>query len=718
MGGCLRASKDNHEAASRPHCHHLATPALVILVACAWVGSGRAMPALVPQPQEVRLEDGVLNARRPWLLDAGELPPDLIGIRELNHDLRAVFHQQLTTSAGNGRAASAVRLILRLDRSARTRHPWQSNEAYHLSIGPDTILIAASTQHGCFNGVQTLRQLVRGSQRGQIGRLSIADYPALRWRGVSDDISRGQASTLADFRSILEHLAYFKLNLYCIYIEDMARLWSAPEVGANRQALTPSEFKVIAAEADRYHITLVPIFETLGHQERMLALPSLSALSDSPPPSDLAVAIGRVCWAHLPIVASSLGLPDPANPQPTSDCFSPISPTTRARVATMADEIAASIPSPFFHLGGDEPSALGKGRSRRAIESRGLGAVYADYLNALGRHVLDAMSRQPLVFSDVLLANSDAMTRLDRRVGVVDWHYDTVSRGESIERLRTAGFETIFASPGLWNWSSIYPNFASAFQNIALQADAAREFDATGLILASWGDGGAECLRQSNWPGYAYAADAAWRRADSTSAFLSRFTASEFGSGDPRLAAVITIVGWQRFPSLGFNQRAVYRPARIAPRTPAWRTRMTLLAADMLQARAALSEVKSLARFRVDELEVIDYAAARFLLTAVRESTLDELGRALEVTEWGALSVVDRLRYTQALQAAADSSAFLDRKFGSLWVRHNRKKDLQAVLARQSRLTKELGDVARSAQDGSLRSTRVGTPSRVGRASE
>ena len=51
----------------------------------------------------------------------------------------------------------------------------------------------------------------------------------------------GQASTLDDFRATLEHLSLYKINLYCLYLEDMVRFWSAPEVGAERGALTPSE---------------------------------------------------------------------------------------------------------------------------------------------------------------------------------------------------------------------------------------------------------------------------------------------------------------------------------------------------------------------------------------------------------------------------------------------------------------------------------------------
>ena len=683
-----------------------ATQLLSLSIVC--LSPALAMPALVPQPLELRSQRGSIEARRPWVLDIGQASPSQVGIRELARDLRTVFAQRLIEDRMRGVPVSVVRLSIRSHVDLPAPQAWQRAEAYRLRIARDSVLIEASTDHGCFNGVQTLRQLIRGSRGGQLPQLSIVDYPALQWRGVSDDISRGQASTLADFRGILEHLAYYKLNLYCLYIEDMARLWSAPEVGAARQALTPSELRNIAAEATRYHVTLVPIFETLGHQERLLALPSLSALSDSPPPSAISVSAGKVLWPFVPVLASALALPDPASPHSSTACFSPTSQVTRVRVARMVGDIAASVPSPFFHLGGDEPHTLGNGESRAAIESRGLGAVYADYMNALGHHVIDSLSRHPLIFSDMILANPDAMRLIDRRIGVVDWQYDLVSRGESISRLHAAGFKTVFASPGLWNWTSIFPDFGSAFPNIALQADAARSAGAAGLILSSWGDNGAECLRQSNWPGYAFAGDAAWRRPDSTDTFLRRFAVCEFGTADPRISEALRIVGWQQFPSLGFSQRVIYRPVRVAPRTPAWAARMNLLAPDMLRARAAVGGAFSQVRFRVDELEVLDYAAARYLLTASRETALDRLGSSLVGMGWSRLPMTERDRYTRLLQAAADSSAILDQRYRSLWLRHNRRQELETVAVRQAGMTRDLGNIARAARDGSLSLT--GTP--------
>ena len=103
--------------------------------------------------------------------------------------------------------------------------------------------------------------------------MRIKDWPSLKWRGISDDISRGQVSMAEDFKNIIRELAFYKKNLYQPYIEDMFAFDSSPQVGRARGAITKSEMAEMVAEAKKYHVTLVPVFECLGHQDRLLSLP-------------------------------------------------------------------------------------------------------------------------------------------------------------------------------------------------------------------------------------------------------------------------------------------------------------------------------------------------------------------------------------------------------------------------------------------------------------
>src|SRR3989442_1239427 len=70
------------------------------------------------------------------------------------------------------------------------------SQAYRLTVEPRVITIEAATAQGRYYAVQTLRQILRICRDGRVPRVTIADRPALAWRGVSDDVSRGQVSTL------------------------------------------------------------------------------------------------------------------------------------------------------------------------------------------------------------------------------------------------------------------------------------------------------------------------------------------------------------------------------------------------------------------------------------------------------------------------------------------------------------------------------------------
>ncbi len=112
------------------------------------------------------------------------------------------------------------------------------------------LFLGAHSPNGIFYGLQTLSQMIlfseiEGSQEIEIPMVSFLDYPDFVLRGISDDISRGQAATKEGIKSFILELSRYKLNHYFLYIEDVFKFAKHPDIGVNRGALTLEDIKDI-----------------------------------------------------------------------------------------------------------------------------------------------------------------------------------------------------------------------------------------------------------------------------------------------------------------------------------------------------------------------------------------------------------------------------------------------------------------------------------------
>src|SRR5688572_30381417 len=93
-------------------------------------------------------------------------------------------------------------------------------EGYVLSVTEDQIVVGGQTEAGTFYGLQTLKQLVRGDGANAfVPGVQIVDWPSMRWRAVSDDISRGPVPTVEYIKRQLRTFAAYKLNMHSFYME-------------------------------------------------------------------------------------------------------------------------------------------------------------------------------------------------------------------------------------------------------------------------------------------------------------------------------------------------------------------------------------------------------------------------------------------------------------------------------------------------------------------
>ena len=235
---------------------------------------------IIPAPKSIETGSGAfsIDRRTRLVLADSKSADDRFAAQDFIDDLKATA--DLSLAIGRGRSHSL--LVGELDartiaefvkRNSVTLPADLSGEGYVLIATTDQVVIAGKTEAGTFYGLQTLKQLVRGNgESAFIPAVKIIDWPTMRWRGVSDDISRGPVPTVDYIKRQIRTEAFFKLNMHSFYMEHTFASESHPLIGPEGGSLTPAEIKELVAYARKYHVELVPEQQTFGHLHKALRL--------------------------------------------------------------------------------------------------------------------------------------------------------------------------------------------------------------------------------------------------------------------------------------------------------------------------------------------------------------------------------------------------------------------------------------------------------------
>jgi len=364
---------------------------------------------------------------------------------------------------------------------------------------------------GVLDALATLAQLARrDGARWSVPCVTVRDAPALRWRILSDDVSRGPLPTMRYFEERIRTIASFKMNGYSPYMEgvfvDPKHPLSAPLDG-----ITPQELRELATYAARFHVAFVPEQQTFAHMHQTLRLERYAPLAELP-------------HGYL---------------------LSPENPAGESYVRDLiGDELAAlPQPPPFFHIGSDEPSDLGRGRAKALVAERGEGPVFARHVVQTAAFVIARHGGRPLIWDDALAKHPELFAQLPKSLVFVNWHYGTEKTYQPyIDRIAHGGFAQLVA-PGALNWNEIYPNLDAAVPNIDRFVTEGKASHVLGLFQTVWHDDG-ESLFEATWYPVVYAAASAWER-DSVESdrFAADFPAAFFGTSDARYASDIAALG-------------------------------------------------------------------------------------------------------------------------------------------------------------------------------
>jgi hexosaminidase len=358
-------------------------------------------------------------------------------------------------------------------------------EGYLISATSAGLTVVGDTAEGLFYGAQTVKQLVEGNGTSAIlHAANIRDWPAMKYRGLDDDLSRGPITTLEFEKYMIRTLAAYKINLYSPYFEHTQQYASNPLM-APPGSVTAAEAKELVAYAKLYHITIIPEQEAFGHLHNSMTWEQYQPLVETP---------------HGAVLA-------------------PGQPGSIELITQMFKELAAIYPGPFLHIGADETVDLGLGQTKADVDARGLAPVYLDFLQRIVT-ALKPLNRKILFWGDVAQDAPDLLKGLpqsfkDSTIAIA-WVYNPEPRGYDrfLTPFTKAGFET-WVAPSVNNFRKVYPDNNLALANIQRFTADGQRLGSTGQLNTIWNDDG-EGLFNQDWYGILFGAAAAWQKGESS----------------------------------------------------------------------------------------------------------------------------------------------------------------------------------------------------------
>lgn len=606
---------------------------------------GAAELGILPTPREAVLPGGTADVRR--LALPGESPFD----RQVMAELWAECGGLPGGGVGGGGA-----LVFLPEKGL-------GPEGYTLSISPRGARVGHSSPAGAYYGFVTLCELMRVHGE-RVPCAEIQDGPRLPLRGATDDISRGQISTLENFKSIVRRMSFLKLNLYMPYMEDVFRFESEPEIGKYSDPVPAAEWRELCAYARRHFVQVRPIFNTLGHWDRIAPLEKYRPLVIAPP----GVNTVRVL--------------DPENP------------AVRPLLARLLGEVVDAFGPGLVHVGGDEPRHL-----TLVHGAEKSGRLFTDHYGWMHGE-LGKLGCETMLYADVFAPGDgnygvglEAARRLPRDVKLMYWNYNPHADYAGLGRLIDMGFQTC-VSPHTMSSRRFVPDLSASYLN-ALNLDRAAGGREAGMVTSSWADG-PDCPREFNWQGRAAAAEAGWSAAPMPGErLMTVFHRQFFGFGsDFDAARLEPLYRYERHagvPDYGGYSCPLWKVFWTDARRPvdgALKARAGELLAAMEAARECVAGLRP--RFNAEAWACMEFGARRLAF----------LARKLAALEPGPYASREKARAAvPAIRELAAECRELLEEARARWFASNRKSQWTFVESRYLDLAESLDSLARYSEN-------------------
>lgn len=355
------------------------------------------------------------------------------------------------------------------------------DQAYQIVIEKKKITIRYVDEEGLRNANRTMIQLCR-IYGNKFPCCTITDWPAYKYRGWMDDISRGPVTHYKYRLKQKEKLRGLKYNFCNYYTEHTLYQKEFPDLATIDANVPPLPDEVIN-------------LQLFAHAEKTLRIPFYQNMMDSK-----------------------------ANFNPDNEATYDF---LRKRIAAAYERIPIS---PFFIINCDETEQLGTGRAKNLVDSLGADQVYVNHINRCYEIINQSYNQKArktpprvVMWGDIVAKNPEMMKQLPQDMTYIMWAYEPLDSYDHLIKPFKDNGTPFWVAPSLSHSSNMIPNPYRYMKNIANLARDGWRNGAEGLMNTCWDDNG-EALFDNCWHGLFWSAEMAWNpiRTDDPEEFARR----------------------------------------------------------------------------------------------------------------------------------------------------------------------------------------------------
>lgn len=436
---------------------------------------------LCPTPRQLKvwgafeaMEGGPLTFQNQG--DAGECPTRLC--RAYMDSLAALPPGSVSAGTvpeknkGWGDCALRPQMTLRIDAKGMPHA-----QGYDLQVRRRGITVLAHDEAGLFYAAQTLKQIIRqlAPDHGW-PELHVVDWPDYVHRGILLDVSRDKVPTMETLCALVDKMAECKLNQLQLYTEHTFAYRDHHLVWEDASPMTPGDVRALDEYCRARFIDFVPNQNSFGHLHRWLKFPEYRHLGEMPEGGN------DLC---------------------------PVDPACVEFLRGLYADLLPNFSSDMVNVCCDETWSLGKGRSKGAVQQRGVGRVYLEFLLRI-REMVRAHGKRMQFWGDIIMQHPELIPELPKDLIALEWGYEAEHPfAEHGKRFAEAGI-SFYVAPGTSSWNSLVGRTDNAMANLRNAAVNGLANGAVGYLITDWGDGGHWQFLPVSYAPFLYGASLSW----------------------------------------------------------------------------------------------------------------------------------------------------------------------------------------------------------------